>query len=144
MSLATASEFLDTIKTIDIESDRKMWSLIKGHGLPVPHYAHDWFYDDRSAGEPEARATTSIAAVLSLLEEKFPGASISCELEGGRLSVKFEAGYEGANIEAQSERPIHGFDEKLWAMTMLRSLVEMHRQSYEIDKAHYASSSEPG
>ncbi|MFG6080322.1 hypothetical protein ACEUZ9_000872 [Paracoccus litorisediminis] len=90
-------EILRTAGKADVDLDRQVWSLLKGHSDDgqVPHYADCWFSAARHEGDPEARATTDISAALSVLNDYMPGAGWKLERSEGAVQVCIDHFHEG-------------------------------------------------
>lgn len=78
--------------------DARLWSLYHQHGDPMPHYAEEWFQESRSREEPAARLSTSVSAVLELLEEKLPEANLEIVSDEDGVTITVAGEEDGQEI----------------------------------------------
>lgn len=89
---------LEAAKTGDYDLDATLWSLYEQHGNPMPYYAEPWFQEARSHEDPAARLSTSMGAVLALLEDTFPEADLEIVSDESGVSVTISGEVEGEEV----------------------------------------------
>lgn len=89
---------LEAAKSGDYDLDATLWSLYEQHGNPMPYYAEPWFQEARSQEDPAARLSTSMGAVLALLEDTFPEADLKIVSDESGVSVTVSGEVEGEEV----------------------------------------------
>lgn len=79
---------LENMTTPIWECDEAFWAREKRVQYPLTHYDQDTFDNSRREGAPEARLASDQGALLSYLEETWPGSRVDIKAQNGRVAIE--------------------------------------------------------